>query len=134
MVIVILPQQIGFSITACAQRPDSGHGAYTGAHRRVVFQRFCCLALPGARGRKMPPLMPEFVAQSTVQAATMPPLDAKGCLLHAFQGVPKHSKLFSFAKVGDKLGNGEFTITCKFWHLPITNNVVERCMQNQTPV
>ena len=48
------------------------------------------------RGCKMPPLMPEFVAQSTVQAATMPPLDAKGCLLHAFQGVPKHSKLLSF--------------------------------------
>ena len=39
MVIVILPQKIGFSITACAPRPDSGHGAYAGAHRRVVFQK-----------------------------------------------------------------------------------------------
>ena len=30
--------RLGFSITACAPRPDSGHGAYARAHRRVVFQ------------------------------------------------------------------------------------------------
>ena len=29
-------------ITACAPRPDLGHGAYAGAYRRVVFQKANC--------------------------------------------------------------------------------------------
>ena len=36
--IVILPQKSGFSITAYAPRPDSGHGANAAA-QRVVFQK-----------------------------------------------------------------------------------------------
>ena len=38
MVIVIVPQLIGFSTPVWAPRPDSRHGAYAGAHRRVVFR------------------------------------------------------------------------------------------------
>ena len=64
------------------------------------------------RGRKMPPVMSEFAAQTTVQSTDMPPLDSKGCLLRAFHGVPMHSKLLSFSKVGGN--SGEHKITCKF--------------------
>ena len=36
----IVPQYIAVSrAKKSAPRPDSGHGAYAGAHRRVVFQK-----------------------------------------------------------------------------------------------
>ena len=65
------------------------------------------------RGRRMPPIMPEFVAQTTIKLDQMPPLDNKACLKHTVQGVPQFSKLLGFEKVGDKNGL-QVQYKCKF--------------------
>ena len=65
------------------------------------------------RGRSMPPILSEFVAQTTVKLPEMPPLDSKGCLLRTVQGVPQFSKLISFEKFGDK-EDGKHKFLCKF--------------------
>ena len=53
------------------------------------------------RGRKMPPILSEFVAVTTIQVSEKPPLDSKHCLTSAWHGVPQFSKLLQCDESGE---------------------------------
>ena len=56
------------------------------------------------RGRKMPPILSEFAAVTTVQTTTSPPLDSKQCLTTTWLGIPQYSKLLQCDERGEKSG------------------------------
>ena len=58
------------------------------------------------RGRKMPPLISEFVAFQTIISNDPPPLDAKSCLSTPWHHLPAHAKLLSLERLsGEKVEN-----------------------------
>lgn len=64
------------------------------------------------RGRRMPPLLSEFVAKQMITSPVDPPWNSKACLLHDFHGVPAGGKLLSrVEKLGD---HGESQFVCVF--------------------
>ena len=57
------------------------------------------------RGKRMPPLISEFVAFQTVEASDPPPLDAKSCLTQPWYHLPIHAKLLSIENVSGDGGS-----------------------------
>ena len=57
------------------------------------------------RGRRMPPIISEFVAFQTVESGERPPLDAKSCLTKPWHHLPMHAKMLSIENIsGDNGG------------------------------
>ena len=57
------------------------------------------------RGRRMPPIIAEFVAFQTVESSEQPPLDAKSCLTKPWHHLPMHAKMLSIENIsGDNGG------------------------------
>ena len=80
-------------------------------------------------GRRMPPLISEFAAFSTVVASSMPATNTKGCLTACFQHVPEGSKLLSFSKRGE--GETSFVLKFGIYRSPI--QWVEKSLMLQHP-
>lgn len=67
------------------------------------------------RGRRMPPLLSEFVAFQTLETHERPPLDHKLCLSHAWHNVPAHAKFLSSECLsGEKKDDSKPTYKLKF--------------------
>eukprot|EP00435_Cladocopium_sp_Y103_P062683 s616_g24.t1 len=56
------------------------------------------------RGRRMPPLISEFVAFQMITTADPPPLDAKSCLTKPWHHLPIHAKLLSLERLSGEGG------------------------------
>ena len=56
------------------------------------------------RGRRMPPLISEFVAFQTITAKDAPPLDSKSCLTKPWHHLPAHAKMLSLEVLSGECG------------------------------
>jgi len=69
------------------------------------------------RGKRMPPLISEFVAFQTVEASDPPPLGAKSCPTQPWHHLPTHAKLLSIENVsgdGGGIDSKDRTIRYRF--------------------
>lgn len=71
------------------------------------------------RGRRMPPILSEFLAVTTIHSHDMPPLDSKRCLTQPWMGVPQFAKLLQFSENGD-VESRRFNCTFGIFRAPLS--------------
>ena len=105
-IVALISQELGVQWDPSASVPNVAAGAAALNNRQL-------------RGRKCPPLVPEYKLVLRLFADAIPQVDSKRRLLQPFQNAPKGSKLLSSTKVG-KLGGpdvvGKFLVVIGVYH------------------